>query len=213
MSKGPEPNPQFGAGWHPPAQPLPRPSGLQRVITYGRLLTSTSVIGLAVVGVLQMTMPEGKTPADLFGIWHGGIEAAEARTKQEAVVELARQQARAVAREQAKVQWEGTILQKQMESLHESMTSLSDQANWSEWICTLGNAVPAVTTNRDVRKYGEIATGACGFADALREKQQALYAEMSRRYEALVNRDEELSRRLDRANSVIRRYDASQRVR
>lgn len=177
----------------PPMAAPPPPGALTRVmrIIRGITLPTIAISGLLIAG--ETIMPPSLKPSDWIGSFHGNIEAADANAKREALVELARRQAEEVAREQGKVQMELAILQQQMLTLHESMTGLSDQANVADWVCIAGRLMSG-TSNRDARDWGRTMAGACGYSDSVREQQQAQYQALSRKYAALMVRNDELHR-------------------
>src|SRR4051812_8307538 len=98
----------------------PPPGALQRVLRLARGTTLLTIALSSVIVALQFVMPEGNKPGEWIGSFHGSIEAADATTKKDALVELARRQAEEVAREQAKVQWEMEVLRQQMQTLYDS---------------------------------------------------------------------------------------------
>ncbi len=186
MSKGPVVPSQSPPGW-PPQNNGQSGNGFTRTIRFARAMSAQAGVAVLIVGALELIAPADYKPSTMLGRFHGHEEATALQTKTEATVDLTRRSAEAQAREQAKVQWELEVLRQQMQTLHESMTAKSDQANAADWLCVIGQIAGRVN-NPDARQLGGAMTSACGVGDALRAKQQAEYAELSRKYEALISR-------------------------
>lgn len=201
MMKGPNNEPQFGAGFSPAAQQMQKPA-LVRVLNTARILTSTGALFGVSFLALQAVMPVGNKPSDWLGDTYGRIESAEAEAKRTSIVETARRTAEETAREQGKVTMEISILQHQMDTLHESYAGQIQQAILADWLCTLGQAIPDDMLNGDTRRIVRALRNTCGFADAIRQQQQAEYAELAMRHAALIARNDSLHRQYNEAAAI-----------
>lgn len=183
----------LGAGMNPPSQ-TQRPRS--RVLDFFRAATTKAVWVFVILAFGYVTLPEGSRPSDLYGAIHGAIEKWETIIKGPTMIEFERQKARAIAREQGKVQWEMEVLRRQMQTLSDGMRAQTEIANTADWVCIAGRVFSGLATNPDWRNAGQTMTGACGYSAQVRAAQQQEYAELARKYAALVARNDELSGQL-----------------
>ena len=153
MSKGPE-NPSLpqAALAHVPQQ-----AGAARAIGLARAIASKAILAVAVVYVLENTMPAPYRPSDVLGRFHGNIEATDLGTKTDAMGRLTRRQAE-----------EQLLPQSQIKVIEDSLETQKQASNIADAGCFIGQFF-TTDPRSDWKGMGDIMRSGCGKGDAIRK--------------------------------------------
>lgn len=144
-----------------------QPSSLVRAMQYARVMTSKALMLGGAVWIAEAILPEAIKPSSMLGGFVGSVEVADIKTKQEAVVEFARQQAEAASIPPAQAQMETDVFRTQQQVLAESMGVQTGAAQIADFACIVGSLIPG--NDPDFGDFGKAMKGACGAGDALRK--------------------------------------------
>jgi hypothetical protein len=166
-----------------------QPSALSRALALGKKLT---LGGLALGGILYFgdaTLPEHLKPSNLLGGFHGRVETAEIKAKQETTIQFEREKADAQAAAQIKWQMEMEVFRQQQQVMAQSLEAMATAAQIADAAC-LGS--PLVTmfmgNTRDARDLQNTLQAGCAEAKRIRAEMIRIQTEAAQQGSALMQR-------------------------
>jgi hypothetical protein len=170
-----------GAAQQPPA--IARAIALAKKLTFG---------GLVLGGILYFgdaTLPDYLKPSTLLGGFHGRVETADIKAKQETAIQFERQKADAQAAAQAKWQMEMEIFRQQQAKMAESLDAIVAAIQIADAACM---SAPLVTLlmgdTREAREIQAIAKAGCGEAARLRGEMTRIQTAAAQQGSAIMQR-------------------------
>jgi hypothetical protein len=170
-----------GAAQQPPA--LSRAIALAKKLTFG---------GLLLGGVLYFgdaTLPESLKPSTLLGGFHGRVETAEIKSKQETAIQFEREKADAQARAQAEWQMEVEAFRQQQAVTAQSLETMAAAAQIADAACIGSGLVPLLMGNTsDAGDLQALGRAACAEAARIRREMTRIQVEAAQQGSALMQR-------------------------
>ena len=176
-------------GWTAAVSQTMQTPGIVRGMNFVRLMASKFAWLSIFIGMLQIALPHGYRPSDLIGSFYGNIENYDITVKRESVVELARQQAEATAREQALASIEVEAARQQQQEIYDSQTTKGSLANGADLLCMLSHIIPS-DANSDWQSVGSGMRSACGVGDQIRSDMVESSARAARQGSSVFRRTE-----------------------
>jgi hypothetical protein len=166
-----------------------QPSAISRALALGKKLTFG---GLALGGILYFgdtILPEHLKPSNLLGDFHGRVETAEIKQKQETTIQYEREKADAQAAAQAKWQMEVEAFRQQQQVTAQSLETMATAAQIADAAC-LGSPLVALFmgNTRDARDLQNTLKAACPEAARIRAEMTRIQAKAAQEGSALMQR-------------------------
>lgn len=149
-----------------------------RFAAFARNVALSSVLLVTVAAVLEIFMPSGIRPSDLYGGLYGAMMAAEYRAKTAAAAAYAYEQAEAQAAPTSRWQMEQVVSQTQQQAVASGMGAQAAASNIADMLCYTGKLL-GPNSGLDP---------ACDYGKQIRSGMAQELANTARSNGALVNR-------------------------